>query len=132
MKKPVRIVLILLIVGLIFFIGCVSHPSPVGKVTLHFHFQGDSIDEVLTPEEAAEIRSIFFGHYRHFQLLSKDSCGYDEDISIQIGGTYYCPAQDKCTGIWNSTVNMYFDLTEAQRARLEKMFEAHGGHFPCI
>lgn len=132
MKKLIRTMLMLLIAALLFITSCVSHPSPAGKATLHFHFQDERIDEELTQEETAEIRRIFTGHYRHFQLLSKDSCGYDEGVSIQIGDTYYCPAQDNCTGIWNSNVNVYFDLTEAQRTRLEEIFEAHGGHFPCI
>ena len=136
MKKKLLITLLVAVaLSVMFFVGCVSHPSPFGEVTLHFHYGDVNVDEVLSAEEAKEIRRILTGNFKTFDCGEANAgwgCGYTEDVSIEIGGTHFCPANDKCTGVYDSRSRMMFDLSETNRKKLESIFEAHGGHFPCI
>jgi len=109
-KKLVTALLILAILAALFFIGCVSHPSPFGEVTLHYHYGEVNVDEALSLDEAREMRRILSGNINHFDCGEANagwSCGYTENVSVEIGGVRFCPANDTCTGVY-------------------------GGHFPCI
>ena len=133
MKRTIPAVIVVIMLALITasLIGCVRLTTDSTKVILHFHYGENDIHEELTENEAEEIRKMISGKFYTLEL-GTPSCGFTKDVSIEIGGKYYCPACDNCTTIYDPNVDRYFEITEEQRSILEDIFSAHGGVFPCV
>ena len=131
MKRAIASFFILLSV-LMFFTGCVTRPGKSESIILHFHHHsGIDIDCELTGDEASDIRKMLSGKFLNLDS-GVSSCGFSESVSIEIGGNLYCPACDGCTSVYDANKKRYFEITAEERARLEEIFENHGGGFPCV
>lgn len=94
---------------------------------------GISFSEALTAEEAATVAEILDGKSKVNYWSSTPSCGFDENVAIEIEGTRYALACDKCPTLKIcGTLTTYIEISEAERNVLEAIFTARGGKFPCI
>lgn len=119
---------------LLTLIGC-SKVSVSENVSYKVVYQyGDiSFSEELTAEEATAVAQILNGKTKTRYWLSIPSCGYDENIAIEVNGIRYALACDKCATLKVcGSVNTYIELTEEERNILEAIFTARGGIFPCV
>lgn len=130
-----RIILyISLLTLLLSLIGC-SKVSVSENASCKVVYQyGDiSFSEALTTEEASAVAQILAGKVKTQYWGSTPSCGYDRNIAIEVNGTRYALACDKCATLKVcGSVNTYIELTQEERNILEGIFTARGGKFPCV
>lgn len=115
---------------------CGCEKTSVNKsasVTLNFVHEEANIKAVLTDDEAAQIVDILDGkRYEPFDPLVVPACGYDTNISLQVGGRIFGIACDGCNGMQDYGNLRYFYIPEEDTAYIHSLFEKYGGYFPCI
>ena len=125
---------------LLVFLCCVSMAG-CGQVSVSadasaqviYDCNGISFTEALTEQEVAAVAEILDGKSKTNYWSSTPSCGFDENVAIEIGGTRYALACDKCPTLKIcGTLTTYIEISEAERNVLEAIFTARGGKFPCI
>lgn len=103
------------------------------QVRLSYVYGDVEISQVLTDEEAATVISILDGAtYSDMEAFSIPSCGFSSDIAFIIGLTHYGLANDSCGLILDYSNARYISISDADRTKLETIFEKHGGFFPCV
>lgn len=101
-------------------------------VTLSFVYADKNIRVTLDDEEAKKVIDILNGN-RYDPLSSgTPSCGFDENISLQVGDRVFAIACDTCNCVQNLSNMRYFDISQEDMAYIHSLFEKHGGYFPCI
>ena len=77
------------------------------------------------------IDGLDFSHPLKTELYNDEpSCGFDKNISIKFDNDYYCIACDSC-GIVKFK-DKYFNISNSERSKVEKIFKKYGGTFPCV
>ena len=98
-------------------------------VQLVYKYTDANVDVQLSKQESETILDIFDGK----ELFSDNpSCGFDENISLRFDGRIYCPACDTCCTVKDCSSGQYFTVSRSERDTIEKIFNTHGGHFPCV
>ena len=132
MKPVIRMkkVLFLCFLALCIVLSGCSHVTVKqnASASLRFHYGDASVDTQLFEEEAAQLCDIVNG-----KALYRDNpaCGFDESISFQIDGKVFCPARDSCCIVQEHDSGKYMNISQPERDALERIFENHGGFFPC-
>lgn len=129
MLKKCCIVLPLMILVMIFLGACnnttnISEDS-IGQ--LHYNYNNEHISVILTKFENDIVKDIFNKKKLYFD---EPSCGFDKSISIEFDDNYYCIACDSC-GIVKLN-DKYFNISTAERSKIEEIFKKYGGEFPCV
>ncbi len=89
-----------------------------------------SAESRLSDIELAAIKAIF-----NRKKLFKDSpsCGFSEEVSIKFNQAQtFCIARDACPIIYWKEKDMYFKLSEEEKAELYKILESYDFYFPCV
>lgn len=130
MKKLLAIVLCLLTICSL--MGC-GAPVVLSKDTpqIHYKYMDLDISESLTEEETATVRKILGGKIPYWDD-GYPMCGYSENVSITIGDRTFSLACDGCHDIQIVGEDLYISLSDSEWAKMEAIFEAHGGSFPCV
>ena len=124
MKK----LMLVLVAALFVLCSCSKVEIKGDTATIYYSCNGKNIQAVMTDAEAAKTIEIFNGK----KLYSKDpKCPFGADCTILIGGKFYHLAKDYCTIIKDEKSGQYFDITDEERAYIEKIFEKYGATFPC-
>ena len=129
MLKKCCIVLPLMILVMIFLSACnnTTNISVDSIGQLHYNYNNEHISVILTKFENDIVKDIF----NKKKLYSDEpSCGFDKSISIEFDDNYYCIACDSC-GIVKLN-DKYFNISTAERSKIEEIFKKYGGEFPCV
>ena len=129
MLKKCCIVLPLMILVMIFLGACnnTTNISVDSIGQLHYNYNNEHISVILTKFENDIVKDIFNKKKLYFD---EPSCGFDKNISIKFDNDYYCIACDSC-GIVKFK-DKYFNISNSERRKVEKIFKKYGGTFPCI
>ena len=129
MLKKCCIVLPLMILVMIFLGACnnTTNISVDSIGQLHYNYNNEHISVILTKFENDIVKDIFNKKKLYFD---EPSCGFDKSISIEFDDNYYCIACDSC-GIVKLN-DKYFNISTAERGKIEEIFKKYGGEFPCV
>ena len=129
MLKKCCIVLPLMILVMIFLGACnnTTNISVDSIGQLHYNYNNEHISVILTKFENDIVKDIFNKKKLYFD---EPSCGFDKSISIEFDDNYYCIACDSC-GIVKLN-DKYFNISTAERSKIEEVFKKYGGEFPCV
>lgn len=129
MLKKCCIVLPLMILVMIFLGACnnTTNISVDSIGQLHYNYNNEHISVILTNFENDIVKDIFNKKKLYFD---EPSCGFDKSISIEFDDNYYCIACDSC-GIVKLN-DKYFNISTAERSKIEEIFKKYGGEFPCV
>mgnify|MGYP004696926137 FL=1 len=129
MLKKCCIVLPLMILVMIFLGACnnTTNISVDSIGQLHYNYNNEHISVILTKFENDIVKDIFNKKKLYFD---EPSCGFDKSISIEFDDNYYCIACDSC-GIVKLN-DKYFNISTAERSKIEEIFKKYGGEFPCV
>lgn len=128
MKKYVAFLLAIVLMFSLSSCGLVSRVrlDKDAEVTLIF----DDINVVLTDEEADRVFEIFNGAKKQSLFWGTPSCGFDENVALQIGMTRFKIACDTCGTALVGFASI--NISEKDIEYIHELFEKYGGHFPCI
>lgn len=135
MKNRLVVFAIIFVVMIAFLGGCYLM---VNKVDMGFAQEAEvcfingttSAESRLSDIELAAIKAIF-----NRKKLFKDnpSCGFSEEVSIKFNQAQtFCIARDTCPIIYWKEKDMYFKLSEEEKAELYKILESYDFYFPCV
>ena len=130
-----RIILyVSLVILLLTLIGCSKVSiSESASCKVDYQYGDISFSETLTAEEASAVARILNGKVITRYWFSAPSCGFDQNIAIEVNGVRYALACDKCATLKVcGSVNTYIELTQEERNVLEAIFTARDGKFPCV
>ncbi len=124
------VVCIAVAVALFFVIGRRVKLGDVNKAEINYDYDSVLVDESLTKEETETITDIF---ENNFLYSDNPSCGFSQDISIVIDNDKtFCIARDTCGIIYWKEKDKYFKVSDEDIEKVHKLFENHGGKFPCV
>lgn len=101
------------------------------KVKLHFVYKEDDIHVTLAEEEATKVVEILEGREYQPRLAGVPACGFDPDISIQVGLVKYAVARDMCNTLEDFGRLKFCSVAEEDMTYIRGLFEKYGGYFPC-
>ncbi|MBR4309240.1 MAG: hypothetical protein IKT58_06570 [Oscillospiraceae bacterium] len=101
------------------------------EVTLHFVFDEAETHARLAEDEAAHVIEILNGK-RYDIVVDTPICGFDKNISLQVGERTYAIARDTCTYILDCGNMRYFVVSVEDMDYIHALFEQYGGSFPCV
>ena len=101
------------------------------KVKLHFVYKEDDIHVTLTEEEATKVVEILEGREYQSRFAGIPMCGFDSDISLQVGLVKYAVARDMCNNLEDFGRLKFCSVPEEDMAYIRSLFEKYGGYFPC-
>ena len=129
MLKKCCIVLPLMILVMIFLGACnnTTNISVDSIGQLNYNYNNEHISVILTKFENDIVKDIFNKKKLYFD---EPSCGFDKSISLEFDDNYYCIACDSC-GIVKLN-DKYFNISTAERSKIEEIFKKYGGEFPCV
>ena len=125
-----------LIIGIIAFLAVaiillflIPTPNIIfpGQATAGQMYDDKNIICQLSDDDTQKCVEMFAGKWC---CLDSPSCGFDDNVYIQIGINKFLPACDGC-GIVKSG-NKYFTLTETERKTLDSILIKYGIKFPCV
>ena len=131
MKRLLTVLIILVIL----FSLCSCSKTSVSKnseVTLTFIYGEKNIRVTLEDDEAEKVIDILNGNNYDPISSGVPSCGFDKNISLQIGGRTFAIACDTCNCIQDLGNLRYFDISKEDMEYIHSLFEKYGGYFPCI
>lgn len=85
--------------------------------------------EELYGKDVADVVEILNGKLEH---NDNPACGFDDEISITIGGRTFALACDSCGVVKDCTTGKYIYISDGERDILESLFTSRGGKFPCV
>ena len=130
--KTMALVSLLLVVQML-FCGCSRTNVNVNtNVRLKYYVNETQIDVFLTAEEAGRVVDILDNREYSPFLSGVPGCGFDKDISVQVGNRVYAVARDKCNVVQDLGNLRFFDIPQEDMEYIHSLFEKYGGHFPCI
>ena len=129
-----RYSILLLILALTLCIsGCAkTNIDPQAEVTLHFVYGDKDIHAVLQQDEAESILAILDGNPYDPAFAGVPSCGFHENISLQVGEQVFAIACDSCSYIQDTGNQKYFSISDEDMEYIRNLFSHYGGHFPCV
>ena len=123
--------MLMLFVFVLSLCGCASSSS-IGTmvmllpVHLHFNYGDQSVNMILPPEEAEAVKEILDGK-SYDPIGSIPSCGFDIDISLQVGFQYYGIALDQCNCVSDYSSLRYFSIPKEDMEYIHSLFEKYCG-----
>ena len=131
MKRFLSLILILTV--LLCVCGCSrTNLSSGAKVELTFIYGDQSIETLLPEAEAQEVIRILDGRAYDPVSWGIPSCGFDEDVSLKVGGRVFAIACDTCNCVQDMGSFRYFDIPQEDMDYIHTLFEKYGGFFPCV
>lgn len=131
MKRFCGIFMILVVV--ISLCGCArTSVENNADVTLTFHYEEENISVTLEANEAERVTSILNGNRYDPLFYGIASCGFDKDISMNVGNRIFAIARDGCNCIQYQGNQRYFEITAEDMEYIHSLFEKYGGYFPCV
>lgn len=125
-------ILLCLAIGLV-CIGCnQTQVAADTDVTLNFVYASENIHTVLTEAEASAVIRILNKKGYNPAIFGTPACGFDANISLEIGDQVYAIACDTCGTICNLEQNRYFHVSDEKIEYIHALFESYGGYFPCV
>ena len=107
--------------------GCVfSHVNRSSDVTLHFHYADYDVEVQLPREEAERVTEILDWNL-YDPLGGSPACGFDRDISLQVGNRRFAIALDQCNCVADYAAFRYFDIPKEGMAYIHSLFEKYCG-----
>ena len=101
-------------------------------VTLSFVYGEDNISVTLEDYEAEKVIDILGGNNYDPIFFGVPSCGFDENISLKVGGRTFAIACDTCNTVQDLGNLRYFNIPNEDMEYIHSLFEKYGGYFPCI
>ena len=101
-------------------------------VTLTFLYCGQNIQVELKPEESKKVIDILDGNTYDPVFAGTPSCGFDENISLKVGGQVFAIACDTCNYVQAVNEARYFSISKTDMEYIHALFAHYGGYFPCI
>ena len=130
--KRLFIVLMILVV-LVSFCGCSkTNASKNSDVTLTFIYGEENISITLEDDEAEKVIDILDGNNYDPIFFGVPSCGFDENISLSVGGRTFAIACDTCNTVQDLGNLRYFNIPNEDMEYIHSLFEKYGGYFPCV
>ena len=132
MKRYIAIFVALALVLVLVLFGCTrTRVNTSADVTLTFIYQEKNICVTLEEDEAKKVAVILNGNrYDPFYLIP--SCGFDENISLKVGGRTFAIACDTCNYVQDLGNLRFFDISKKDMEYIHSLFEKYGGRFPCV
>ena len=130
--KRLFIVLMILVV-LVSICGCSkTNTNKNSDVTLTFIYGEENISIALENDEAEKVIDILGGNNYDPIFFGVPSCGFDENISLKVGGRTFAIACDTCNTVQDLGNLRYFDIPQEDMEYIHSLFQKYGGYFPCI
>ncbi len=129
-KYYIKTITLLLMIPIIIFLCACNNTTNIADSSigqLHYNYNNEHISVRLTKFESDIVKDIFNKKKLYFD---EPSCGFDKNISIKFDNDYYCIASDSC-GIVKFK-DKYFNISNSERSKIEKIFKKYGGEFPCV
>ncbi len=129
-----RIFAILLIVCVMFSV-CACSKTNIdcnADVTLTYIYLDKNISVPLEKDEAEKVIDILDGNTYDAIFAGVPSCGFDKNVSLEVGGRVFAIARDTCNCIQDLGNLRFFDVSHEEIAYIHSLFEKYGGHFPCV
>ena len=127
MKRLLTIFVILSLMVAVY--GCSkTSVSEDADVTLTFK----DIRITLEDSEAKKVVDILNGNSYDPVSSGVPSCGFDKNVSLEIGGCVFAIARDTCNSIQDLSNLRYFSISQEDMEYIHSLFEKYGGYFPCI
>ena len=124
--KRLMIIAALLFAVLLISCGKVAD-IPDTKATLTFKYNGIDVSVTLSEEESDAVKNIFNNKHLY---IDNPECAFTEDVSVRFGDMVFCIACDSCSVI--KYQDKYFSISDSDRETINRIFENHGGFFPCV
>ena len=131
MKRFFAVLMILVVLFLI----CGCSKTSVNKnsdVVLTFVYEEENISVILEDDEAGKVINILNGNNYGPFSFGVPSCGFDKNISLEVGGQTFAIACDTCNCIQDLSNLRYFNIPKEDMEYIHSLFEQYGGYFPCI
>ena len=129
-----RLSVIFLIIAVVFSLCSCSKTSITNHadVALTFIYSEESIHITLNEDEAETVINILNGNKYDPISSGVPSCGFDKNISLNVGGRVFAIACDTCNYIQDLGNLRYFDIPQEDMDYIHSLFEKYGGYFPCV
>ena len=128
-----KALLIILASALLLICGCSkTSVNPNDDATLTFIYGEKDICISLTAEETEKVIEILNEKSYSSLFSGTPSCGFDKNISLQIGERSFAIARDTCNVVQDLGNLRYFDIPKDDMEYIHSLFEKYGGKFPCI
>ena len=101
-------------------------------ITLNFVYGEENISVTLEADEAKRVTAILNGNRYDSILSGVPSCGFNKDISFEVGERFYAIACDTCNCVQDLGNLRYFDIPVDDMEYIHSLFEKYGGYFPCV
>lgn len=115
-KKSVLIIVIFALVVILYQIQFYIFP-----VSIKYNKYGAKVNVVLTAAESKNIKKIL----KNAVPASKSSCGFNFDVSINIGTKVYLIAQDGCASY--QYFFRFYDISSEDIDYIHNIFDKYGG-----
>jgi len=129
-----RVICILLVFVVTF--GCIgcgkTNVSATSEATLNFNNLEENIHVTLTDTEAETVVRILRGNRYDPRWAGVPSCGFSEEISLEVNNCAYAIARDDCNYIMDCSAQRYFTISQKEMTEIRALFEKYGGYFPCV
>ena len=113
--------------------GCAkTSVDSAADVKLTYIYGDANVRVTLEDEEAETIRNILNGKKYDPIAAGVPACGFDENISLEVGGRVFAIACDACNCIQDLGNLRFFDVPEEEMEYIRGLFGKYGGGFPCI
>ena len=124
---------LMVLVVLVSICGCSQTSVPNGSdVTLTYIYGGKDIRITLEDDEAKKVIAILDGNDYDPISMGFPSCGFDRNVSLNVGGHTFAIACDTCNCIQDLGNLRYFDIPIEDMEYIHSLFEKYGGFFPCV
>ena len=127
-----RIFAILLILVLLLSACGTTSVNQGEAVTLTFIYCDQNIQVELKSEEAQKVIDILDGNSYDPVFAGTPSCGFDENISLKVGGQVFAIACDTCNYVQAVDGARYFSISQTDMEYIHALFAQYGGYFPCV
>lgn len=127
----VAIMVVCAVFAVFFFVPSTVNVSDDSNAELTYIYNDKNISVKLSDDERDELCDIFNGKERYvITPFDTPSCGFTDNVSVKIGNTVFKPACDTCATV--ETGFTYFQISEEERAAINRIFQKYGGTFPCV